>query len=194
MIRHLIAKPGAAGRYSYYWQPPTKLRNMQDRPEWLRSTPLRDDAGRALRLPDAIRVAERLNAKLDQWREGRAAPDGGVAELVKRYLASSKFREKAPRTRADYEKHLLAIRKKFGEAETSDITPTVVQRYRESLLLTQAVSPRSFGMADDFRVTEAWLQDGQWVHYHGYTTAELYAPYITHWMPIVGPPPKDPPA
>lgn len=45
-------------------------------------------------------------------------------------------------------------------------------------------SPRSFGMADSFRVIEAWRRDGKWFHRHDGKEAELYADYVTHWMPM----------
>ncbi len=41
-------------------------------------------------------------------------------------------------------------------------------------------SPRSMGMADAWRATDCWRQDGKW-HDKG---GELYQHYITHWMPI----------
>lgn len=64
---------------------------------------------------------------------------------------------------------------------------------RVDLWLSIHASPRSLGMADDFRVPEAWFRDGKWVHVYNYAITELHEPYITHWMPIAGPPPKDQP-
>lgn len=49
-------------------------------------------------------------------------------------------------------------------------------------------SPRSFGMEDDFRVTDAWWQDGKWVHRYRDKDAEIFSDYITHWMPLPEPP------
>ena len=53
------------------------------------------------------------------------------------------------------------------------------------LWLNVHASPRSFGMADAFRVIEAYKTDGKWCDRAG---QELYEPYITHWMPIPPPP------
>lgn len=50
-------------------------------------------------------------------------------------------------------------------------------------------SPRSFGMADAWREIDCWQRDGKWWHYFKGVEAELYAPYVTHWMPIPDPPP-----
>ena len=52
---------------------------------------------------------------------------------------------------------------------------------RVDLWLEVHASPRSFGMADSFRVTEAYRCDGNW---HDHLGEELYGPYITHWMPV----------
>jgi len=49
-------------------------------------------------------------------------------------------------------------------------------------------SPRSFGISDSFRVVEAYRKDGKWFHLHKGKEMELYADYITHWMPIPEPP------
>ena len=50
-------------------------------------------------------------------------------------------------------------------------------------------SPRSFGMGDAFRVVEAYRKNGKWTHRHEGKEKELYADYITHWMPIPPAPP-----
>ena len=57
-------------------------------------------------------------------------------------------------------------------------------------------SPRSMGLADDFRVPESWQRDGRWFHSHNFAEKELDASYITHWMPMPrspGPAPEAPP-
>lgn len=51
-------------------------------------------------------------------------------------------------------------------------------------------SPRSFGMSDAFRVTDAWRQDSKWFHSHEGHKTELNADYVTHWMPLPRPPRK----
>lgn len=49
-------------------------------------------------------------------------------------------------------------------------------------------SPSSFGWADAFRETEVYYKDGKWFHRQNGKELELYAAYITHWMPIPEPP------
>lgn len=49
-------------------------------------------------------------------------------------------------------------------------------------------SPRSMGLADSFRVVDAWRLRGKWFHMHNGKMEELYADYITHWMPKPKPP------
>lgn len=63
-------------------------------------------------------------------------------------------------------------------------TCTVEDYERVDLWMNVHASPRSMGMADTFRVTNAYRKDGKWFDDKG----ELYSPYITHWMPIPPPP------
>lgn len=49
-------------------------------------------------------------------------------------------------------------------------------------------SLRSMGWGDSFRQTEVWREDGKWVHHSEGKKLELYAPYVTHWMPQPRPP------
>ena len=49
-------------------------------------------------------------------------------------------------------------------------------------------SPRSMGMSDSFRVTNAYKVNGKWFHLFNGKEEELYSDYITHWMPIPKPP------
>lgn len=142
LIRHLVSKANARGGYTHYWQPPSKLSKLKDKPDWLRSTPLKDDAGRPLHLEDAMRTAERLNARLETWRKSRGEVNGGMAALVVAYLKHSDFQKLAPRTRRDYEAHLAALKEVFGEADPADVTRTVVLQYREHLTQAKKLSPR----------------------------------------------------
>lgn len=55
------------------------------------------------------------------------------------------------------------------------------------LWLRICASPMSMGMADSFRVVEAYKVDGKWFHRdptRNFQEAELNSYYITHWMPI----------
>lgn len=57
---------------------------------------------------------------------------------------------------------------------------SVVDYERVDLWMNIHASPCSFGIADTFRVTNAYRKDGKWFDADG----ELYLRYITHWMPI----------
>ena len=48
------------------------------------------------------------------------------------------------------------------------------------LWLNVWASPRSMGIADAWRAIDCYRKDGQWFDGGG----KLYAPYITHWMPV----------
>jgi hypothetical protein len=58
---------------------------------------------------------------------------------------------------------------------------------RIDLWLHIYASPRSFGMSDSFRVTEAYWKNNAWFHDHNGREKELYRDYITHWMPLPEP-------
>lgn len=56
------------------------------------------------------------------------------------------------------------------------------------LWLKIVASLQSFGIGDEFRVTDAYWKNGGWYHiYHG-EEKQLRADFITHWMPIPKPP------
>lgn len=59
------------------------------------------------------------------------------------------------------------------------------------LWLNVPASPRSMGWSDAFRVVECWREDSKWFHIDRSEKAELYGPYITHWMPMPAPPESD---
>ncbi len=61
-------------------------------------------------------------------------------------------------------------------------------RREVDIWLSVHASPRSFGMADAWRVTEAWRTEGKWFHRHNGKEMELVGDYITHWMPMPKPP------
>ncbi len=162
LIRHLIARERRGG-HSYYWQPPTKMRQLPGRPDWLKSTPLKDERGRFLSLEQAMRAAEMLNARLDQWRDGRADAGGGMAALIGLYLRSRQFQTRAPRTQADYEKYLLLIRDDMGDVRPESIDPTVIAKYRDHLVASKRVGERSA----DYRVQMLRLLFS-WARRHGH--------------------------
>jgi hypothetical protein len=53
-------------------------------------------------------------------------------------------------------------------------------------------SPRSFGISDSWREPNCYRIDGKWFHRQNCEVKELYAPYITHWMPIPDAPTQAP--
>ncbi len=52
------------------------------------------------------------------------------------------------------------------------------------LWLAIPASPRSMGMSDAWRAVNCWRRDGKWYDRVNGNEEELFAPYITHWMPI----------
>jgi integrase len=137
LIRYLVTRI-RKNKCSYYWQPPTKLRNLKNRPSWLKTTPLK-----GLTLPAAMQAAEVLNAQLDLWRKGQAQAAGPFARLVDLYLKSSQFLGLAPRTRRDYEAYLRLLQADMGHANPEAIQPAVVARYRDHLVAVKKVSERA---------------------------------------------------
>lgn len=127
-IRYLVAHPRKAGGHLYYWQPPTKLRELPQRPDWLRTTAL------GIEPRTAIAAAEKLNARLDGWRLGTGRAASGVAGMIAAYLAHSRFLRLAAATQRDYERHLDAVRRDFAGAEVHEVDPVVIDAYRERLL------------------------------------------------------------
>ncbi len=63
-----------------------------------------------------------------------------------------------------------------------------IDRVEVDLWLQVHASPRSFGMSDSFRVVDAYRVEGKWYHRQDGKEHELFADYITHWMPIPAPP------
>lgn len=48
--------------------------------------------------------------------------------------------------------------------------------------------PHSLGIADEWRVPDAYIRNGRWLHIYRGAEAELEGRHITHWMPIPEPP------
>lgn len=76
------------------------------------------------------------------------------------------------------------------KAEELDANVAAICYPRVDLWLTVPASPRSMGISDAWRVIDCWqTKDGKWWHRDGLKgTAELYNPYVTHWMPVPDPP------
>lgn len=79
-----------------------------------------------------------------------------------------------------------------GQVEGWQPIETFNEADREAvdLWLQIHASPRSMGMSDVFRVSDAFRIDGKWFHYDSGKQKELYADYITHWR-AAPPPPQE---
>lgn len=120
-----------------YWHEPAardraafpRLRLPPDRTAW--GTP---DEKRL-----ALLACEARNAEMDAWRAGLRGPageshrPGSFTALVDRYRKSDRWRELAPRTRHDYERHIAPLLKVFGATPATGLTPRAVAMYRSTL-------------------------------------------------------------
>jgi hypothetical protein len=43
--------------------------------------------------------------------------------------------------------------------------------------------PSTFGMADEFGVPDAWMEDGHWWHVYRQKPERLQDDYVSHWRP-----------
>lgn len=124
-VRYFTTRKRRDGSEAYYWQPDTHLR----RNGW-----------KHVRLPDeqadALKEAELINARVDQWRAGLLkAPlnetPGSVNEMIAAYLKSQDYRNLSPRTQKDYAFYLNAIAAWAGPERATAITPLMVQKLYE---------------------------------------------------------------
>lgn len=97
--------------------------------------------------------------------------------------------------RKNLDKCVIAKLAGVSEWQPIETAPNEVWPNSEvDLWLQVHASPRSFGWADYFRVTDCYREltedghTGKWVHRHDGKEVELYQPYITHWMPLPEPP------
>lgn len=121
-LRYFVARPSVRGP-RHYWQPSAELRAEG----WRAATLARDK-------PTAWGQADAINADLDRWyRTRQRAEPGTVAALVDSYKASRLWARLAPKSRADYAKHLGVIARWFGASPVLAITPGQVQREYEAL-------------------------------------------------------------
>ncbi|MFZ1430580.1 MAG: tyrosine-type recombinase/integrase [Geminicoccaceae bacterium] len=134
--RYWRVRRSAAGALSYWHEPAARdrqafptIRLPIDRALW----------GTADEKRQALLDCEVRNAELDAWRAGlRGAVGekhrpGTFAALVDRYRKSDRWRELAPRTRKDYERHLTELMKPFGAQLVAGFTPRAVAAYRATL-------------------------------------------------------------
>lgn len=143
-------RPGKRPGLPRYWR---VRRNAAGMPTYWHEPAARDrDAFPAARLPfdktlwgtpdekrQALLDCEVRNAELDAWRAGMRGAvgekhrPGTFAALADRYRKSDRWRELAPRTRHDYERHLAEILKAFGLQPVAGCTPRGVAAYRSTL-------------------------------------------------------------
>ena len=73
----------------------------------------------------AWQEADQLNAQRDAERAGRAGPpklEGTVKWLVQAYMRSSKFTEKAPKTRHAYERYAAWLTDAYGDLSCAGLS------------------------------------------------------------------------
>ena len=99
-----------AGRY--YWRPTPAVRALGF-----------TNAALGRDLSKAMIEAQRLNEAVERAERGQAAAPsaGSVAAVIRDYLASDWFAEKAPATRAGYRKTLARLETAFGHVPVADI-------------------------------------------------------------------------
>ena len=130
-IRYFVEKPGAAGA-RFFWQP---------------AAALRVHGWHLVRLPDtrgqALAKAEQLNAELDAWRRGEAAPHAPappklieprtLSAVIRTYRASRFFTELRPRTKRGYAQNIAFLEQWAGDMRAAAITPKVVETLYSSM-------------------------------------------------------------
>lgn len=167
LTRHLIAKPRKNGSYAYYWQPPTRLRKLADKPAWLKATPLKDRDGRFLSLEAAMKAAEALNARLDNWRKGQEENSGEMTALLRRWQSSADYLAMREKTRKDYDKHIAVLVADLGFATEGEWTPGAIERYKDHLLTKRGTGERQVG----YRLAVI-RQFWNWARRQGHVTAD----------------------
>ncbi|WP_022729740.1 tyrosine-type recombinase/integrase [Fodinicurvata sediminis] len=132
-VRYFVEKPGRNGGRRFFWQPSRTLRELGWAPRRLaRATDSREEA---------IAEAEALNRELDAWRGSggvavqtrQGPPPGSVADLIRRYKASPKFKSLRPKTQKDYRAHLQLIEDWAGPAPVRSLTRRLVQRWYHAM-------------------------------------------------------------
>lgn len=125
-IRYLTFRPRHNGTNRYYWQPDKALASAG----W-KMRRLSDN------LAEAMTEAEGINQSVDQWRlnlidrPANAAP-GTVDAAIESYKASRRYKEKADRTRKDYDYYLDRISEWAGAEPAALISAKMVQDLYET--------------------------------------------------------------
>lgn len=119
--------------------------------------------GRNIRIDGDPETAEWLDS-YNRIHAGfeRASTSGSLAELIDRYLASPEFRDKAPRTRHDYERMLAILDRDYGHLWVADMPRQFVYRLRDKY----AATPRKanyliavLSILFNFAVERGWRDD-----------------------------------
>lgn len=115
--RYVVSQKTAAGE-RWYWRP-------KDEPD-VALGPDREQAWRK---------AEELNDQRDARRAGLAAPpklEGTVKWLVREYLASTYFTDKAEKTRSEYQRYADWMIGTWGDLRCDDVTVRVIQAHKNA--------------------------------------------------------------
>lgn len=138
-VRYFVERRNDDGSLRFYWKPWAELQALGWRTERLKdehNTPFSKPEHRGL----AIAAADKFNARLDAWREGRPDPTlpsepakpniirmGTLAHAIRQYKASEKFKEKGDKTRRGYEQNLQVLEAWGGDVTIAAIGPARVQ-------------------------------------------------------------------
>lgn len=135
--RYMRGKKLAAGKVSYFWEPPHWARPPQTRNG--RACPVRSNP-LGQNLAKAIETAEQLNEALDGWRTSQpsaVAATGSVSWLFRWYRGQRKFTKNTPKTQSDYVKIMDAVaavemkRGIFGQRNAGKVGPETADKLYE---------------------------------------------------------------
>lgn len=120
-IRYLTARPNKGGKTRYYWQPDKTLAQAGWKMRRLSDV-----------LTEAMVQAQEINQSLDQWRINAAEGPvnnrpGTIDALIEKYKQSRKYKEKADKTRKDYNYYLDRISEWAGDTPAAAINAKMVQ-------------------------------------------------------------------
>jgi hypothetical protein len=141
--RYVIAKPLASGKVAFYFNIPTRYRQLGCS---LPNEPLGTDYAVACGVDGNGGRAAALNALFDEWmtaKNGEPLPSiaryGTVDWLFREYMASKRYRERvSARTRPDYERTMLLVADlvtkkgdRVGNRPVKSITPLAADKIYE---------------------------------------------------------------
>lgn len=126
-IRYLVCRPNLNGTPRHYWQPDKTLREAG----W-KMRRLSDNQA------EAITEAQEINQAVDNWRIGALdnpsnEKPGSVRALIQLYKKSREYKEKADKTRKDYDRYLRLIEDWAGTEPAVMINAKMVQDLYEAI-------------------------------------------------------------